>query len=278
VLAYRSLAMIDLHCHVLAGIDDGPNSSADSLAIVGAAVDAGTDTLVATPHVSRRYPNDSATISAAAERLGALLARDRSPVRLLAGAEIALAKALELDDEELARLSLGAGRWLLLEPPFSPSVPDLAPTVAELQRRGYGIVLAHPERCPALYRDIALLEALVRGGVVTSVTASSLTGAFGGAARSFALQLAGAGLIHNVASDAHSATGRPPEIARHLRRAGLAGLSEWLTEEVPRAILEGMEIPKRPPMPAPRSRWSARSLLRPKDTRSGRSRWPGASR
>ncbi len=268
--------MIDLHCHVLPGVDDGPNTPEQALAFARAAAAAGLQTLVATPHINRRYGNDSTTIASGVQRMAALLAREQVPLELRAGAEVALSRALQLDAEELARVCLGGGRWLLLEPPFRPDVPALEPTVAELQRRGHGVVLAHPERCPAFYRDLGLLESLIRGGVVTSITASSLTGAFGGAARSFARTLAEAGLIHNVASDAHDARDRPPEIASHLQRAGLGGLSDWLTEDVPRAILAGGDIPRRPraPAPAARRRWPALSRLRRKRAGDGVDRWP----
>ncbi|HEV2974720.1 MAG TPA: CpsB/CapC family capsule biosynthesis tyrosine phosphatase [Solirubrobacteraceae bacterium] len=268
--------MIDLHCHVLPSIDDGPDTPEQALAFARAARAAGVETLVATPHVNGRYRNDSATIASGVQRLAALLAREHVPLTLLAGAEVALERALELDADELERVCLGGGRWLLLEPPFRPTAPALVPTVAELQRRGHGIVLAHPERCPAFYRDLGLLESLIRGGAVTSITASSLTGAFGGAARSFALALADAGLIHNVASDAHDASDRPPEIASHVQRAGLGGLSEWLTEDVPRAILRGNEIPTRPRVPvrAARRRWSALSRSRRKRASDRSARWP----
>lgn len=238
--------MIDLHCHVLAGIDDGPASDEQSLALARAAVASGTRTLVATPHVNSRYDNDASGIAGAVERLRALLADDGSPLAIVAGAEVALSRVLEIEPDELARLCLGDGGWVLLEPPFRASAPQLVPAVELLQKRGYGVVLAHPERCPLFYRDIGLVEQLVRRGVLTSVTASSLTGSFGGAARAFALQLAEIGLLHNVASDAHDDTDRPPQIAKHIERAGLAGLGEWLTEEVPGAILAGGEIPPRP--------------------------------
>lgn len=238
--------MIDLHCHVLDGIDDGPATPDGSLALARTAVASGTRTLVATPHVNSRYENEASGIAAAVERLRALLHADGSPLALVAGAEVALSRVFEIEPDELSRLCLGDGGWLLLEPPFRASAPQLVPAVEMLQKRGYGVVLAHPERCPLFYRDIGLVEQLVRRGVLTSVTASSLTGSFGGAARAFAVQLAEIGLLHNIASDAHDDADRPPQIAKHIERAGLADLGEWLTEEVPGAILSGSEIPPRP--------------------------------
>lgn len=238
--------MIDLHCHVLDGIDDGPAMPAGSLALARAAVASGTRTIVATPHVNSRYANDAPAIAGALERLRALLRDDGQPLALVAGAEVALSRVFEIEPDELSRLCVGDGGWLLLEPPFRASAPQLVPAIEMLQKRGHGVVLAHPERCPLFYRDIGLLEQLVRRGVLTSVTASSLTGAFGGAARAFAIELAEIGLLHNIASDAHDDADRPPQIAKHIERAGLAGLGEWLTEDVPGAILSGSAIPPRP--------------------------------
>ena len=91
-----------------------------------------------------------------------------------------------------------------------------------------------------------MLESLVRAGVLTSITAGALVGRFGGEVRRFALRLAGDGMIHNVASDAHDHAHRPPGMEAELEQAGLGSLAEWLTRDVPAAILSGEEIPPRP--------------------------------
>ncbi len=116
--------------------------------------------------------------------------------------------------------------------------------VLDLQRRGHRIVLAHPERCPAFQRDAGLLEWLVRAGVLTSITASSFVGRFGGEARRLGAELLRDGLAHNVASDAHDDVRRPPSIVAELEQAGLSPLAEWLTDRSPVAILSGEEIPR----------------------------------
>ncbi len=264
--------MIDLHCHVLPGIDDGPATVEGSLELARLAAAEGTDVLVATPHVNSRYRNDAATI---AERVAALnerlaseevLTTDGRLLEVRAGAEVALTLIPELDDGQLAALGLGGGPWLLVEPPFTPVAPNLEAILLELQHVGHLIVLAHPERCPAFQRDPPALERLVRAGLLTSVTAGSLGGRFGGEARRLALALAREGLLHNVASDAHDAVNRTPEIAAELKRSGLAPLAPWLTGAVPAAILDGGEVPPAPVgaatvlEPARRGWW--RSLLR----------------
>jgi protein-tyrosine phosphatase len=238
--------VIDLHCHVLASIDDGPDAIDGSQALVAAAIASGVRTIVATPHVSWRYQNDAEKIAGLIEQLRARLAAESVELELLSGAEVAVTYLGEIDPSELARLRLGGGEWLLLEPPFVPVATALGEMVREAQRDGHRILLAHPERCPAFHRDPEMLRALVRDGVLTSVTAGSLVGRFGNTARRFALELVREELVHNVASDAHDLAGRAPGIAAELEQAGLAALTEWLTEGVPAAILHGGEIPTRP--------------------------------
>ncbi len=249
--------MIDLHSHLLPAIDDGPATVEGSLAILRAAAEAGTTMLTATPHVSARYRNDAASIAAAADLLAAARAeRKDAAVEVRLGAEVAYTLISELDSDELPRLCLGDGPWVLLEPPFNQVVAGLDATVAQLHHLGHRVLLAHPERCPAFHRDLALLESLVDAGVLTSITAGSLGGQFGSQARRLAFALLDRGLAHNVASDAHDPVSRPPSIARELRDAGRPGLEDWLTEEVPAAILAGREIPPRPAVapPPPRRR------------------------
>jgi protein-tyrosine phosphatase len=248
--------VIDLHCHVLPGIDDGPDAIEESLALVRAAAAAGTETIVATPHVSVRYPNRAEQIARSVAALGERLREERIPVEIRAGAEVAITHLQEIDPAELAQLRLGGGPWLLLEPPFVPVAIGIDRTVARLQHEGHRVVLAHPERCPAFHRDLDLLRTLVSEGVLTSITAGSLVGRFGKQVRRFARQLLAEGLLHNVASDAHDPHRRPPGMVAELERAGLRDLSGWLTVQVPQAILSGAETPPRPqPARSPRRRW-----------------------
>jgi len=252
--------VIDLHCHVLPGIDDGPETIEGSLALARASAAAGVRTIVATPHVSARYPNQHETIRERVDELSGLLAAEGVEIEILTGAEIAMTAVAEIEDSELERLRLGGGEWTLLEPPFSSVAPALEMIVGDLQRRGNRILLAHPERCPAIHRDPRMLRSLVAGGVLTSITAGSLVGRFGSTVRRFALQLVEDELVHNVASDAHDLDGRAPGIREELAQAGLGELTEWLTEEVPTAILHGGPVPVQP-------------VLERASTRPARKRW-----
>jgi protein-tyrosine phosphatase len=260
--------VIDLHCHVLAGIDDGPETIEGSVALARVAAELGTDTIVATPHVSFRYPNGSATIERLVRETNAALVDAGVALNVLAGAEIAMSQAADMDPEELAALSLGGGPWLLIECPFTSVAIGLDTLILELEEAGHRIVLAHPERCPAFQRDPEMLESLVQGGVLTSITAGSLVGRFGGTVKRFALELVEAEMVHNVASDAHDTGQRRPGMAEELQRAGLGGLVEWLTASVPAALLAGEEsLPPRPRIDLPatgatREAWWRRGPLR----------------
>jgi protein-tyrosine phosphatase len=251
--------VIDLHSHVLPGIDDGPASIEGSLQLARAVADSGVRTLLATPHVSWRYPNEADIVLPLVREVNARVQAEGIVLEIRSGAEIAMTRAAELDPSELARLTLGGGEWLLVECPFTPVATGMDTLVLDLQRRGHRVVLAHPERCPAFHRDRRPLEMLVRGGVLTSITAGSLVGRFGGEVQRFAMQLLREDLVHNVASDTHDPERRPPGMAAELEQAGLAELSDWLTEDVPAAILDGGAIPPRPEFAFP----SAKRTWRP---------------
>jgi protein-tyrosine phosphatase len=141
-----------------------------------------------------------------------------------------------------------------MEPPFTLVATGLESLVLGLQREGHSVVLAHPERCPALQRDRQVVRSLADAGVLMSITAGSLIGRFGGEVRGYALELAREGLIQNVTSDAHDSAHRRPGMTKELEQAGLAPLSDWLTLAVPAAILSGEEIPAAPARALERSK------------------------
>ncbi len=242
--------MIDLHCHVLPGIDDGPPDMDGSLALARSARAAGIKTIVATPHVNWKYRNNAATISVALRSLNAALTTAGIDLEVHAGAEVALTLAAEMEPDELSVLGLGGGRWLLIECPFTPAATGFDTVLLTLQNRGHRILLAHPERCPAFHRDPRMLSMLVNTGMLTSLTAGSLVGGFGRTVQRFARTLLADGLVHNVASDAHDQLRRPPGIADELEQAGIGWMRPWLTEEVPDAILASSDEIPAPPSPA----------------------------
>ncbi len=248
--------MIDLHTHILPGIDDGPADMQGSLAFARAALAAGTTTMVATPHVDGHYRLGVADRDAALASLRVAMAQEGIGLRVEPGAEISLDRYVDLQPEEIEQLTLGAGPYLLLEAPLSPAVGAFDSFLGSLLARGVRMVIAHPERCPTFQRHPEKLAELVRAGALTQLTAASLEGRFGRAVREASLNMLAAGLVHDLASDAHDAEHRGPEMRAGLEAAesalpGSAALADWLTVDAPGAILAGAPLPPRPPLPVP---------------------------
>jgi protein-tyrosine phosphatase len=243
--------MVDLHSHILPGLDDGPPDLAASLALARAAVAGGVRVMTATPHIDHGFGLGPETVHPAVEALRTELAREEIALDVRAGGEIALSRLPELDDGFLRGVALGGGPWLLVECPFGPGPLDLEIPVRDLRDRGHEVLLAHPERCHAVQRDPSVLARGVAAGALAQVTAGSLLGDFGGRVRSFALGLLRRGLLHVAASDSHDAVARPPGARGAFGRLerelpGARALGRWMTETVPAALLAGEPVPVRP--------------------------------
>jgi protein-tyrosine phosphatase len=245
------VAVIDLHSHILPGLDDGPESVEDALELARVATAAGTRAMATTSHVDLTFRLQPADLADARSRLAAALAYAGIELELLAGGEIAPARLPELDDDMLRALALGGGPTVLLECPFTPVGASMELMVADLGRRGFGVLLAHPERSPTFQHDPERLARLVKLGAHAQVTAGALAGDFGGTPRDAAAKMLRRGLVHVLASDTHGATDRAPD----LRVAGEqidGDQLAWMTEAAPAAILAGDPLPERPPLPRPR--------------------------
>jgi protein-tyrosine phosphatase len=265
--------VVDLHCHILPGLDDGPAQIGDSLELARAAERAGITRIAATPHVREDYPFDPLEIEPRVRQLNVELGRAAIGLEVVSGAELGITKARELDDDTVSALCLGTGAYLLVESPYTQVTDLLEQEVFELQLRGFRPVLAHPERSPSFLGDARRLAVLAERGVLCSVTAGSLAGRFGGSVQRFALELFAEGLVHNVASDAHDSTRRPPDLTAGLAalEAAMSGASEaarWYTEDVPAAILAGADLPGAPPVLTERRGWPGRLRRRARPRRS----------
>lgn len=254
--------LIDLHCHLLPGIDDGPADIDGSVALARAYLAAGITRVAATPHVNLRHRNRSAEIAERRAEVAERLAEQKIDLTIESGAEISATVAAEIGDEELRLLTLAGGDWLLVEPPSRAAAFDIHQAVFEIQRRGFKVLLAHPERNSALQRDVDLLEDLVAAGVRTQITAEALTGRFGSKAEACSRELFSRNLVHTIASDAHHATERPPGLADELKRTGHRDLVQWLCRDMPAWILDGGEEPARPGASGSESQPAGRGLLR----------------
>jgi protein-tyrosine phosphatase len=244
--------LIDLHLHVLPGIDDGPATVEEAVAMARVARDAGATTLVGTPHVDRFYSPEPDAILAAREELAGALAEEGVEIEILTGAEIALERLVDLDDAHLEAYALGTSRTLLVECPLESAAGEFTWPIRRALEGDWCVLLGHPERSPAFQRDSALLIEMVEAGARTQVTAGALAGDFGGVPRAAALSMLEANLVHVISSDAHDAGARGPDPAPG-RAAFLAEWPgaearwAWLTRVAPSAILAGLPVPARLP-------------------------------
>lgn len=232
--------MIDLHCHLLPGIDDGPASMAEALALCRHAVAAGITHSVVTPHVHPgRYANDAPSIAVVAASLRRALTEAGIPLAISFSGEV------RISPEILPMVEAGLipfhGEWegrrvMLLEFPHSHIPPGSDRLIRWLQQRGITPLIAHPERNKDVMRDLGRLHEFVAAGCLFQVTAGSLAGRFGGAAQERACDIVLAGWATVLASDAHNLHARPPELAE-----GLAVAIELVGECAARALV--MENP-----------------------------------
>jgi protein-tyrosine phosphatase len=239
--------MIDLHIHLLPGVDDGPVDLQEAVELCRLAAEQGCEALIATPH--QRHPSWLNTDS---DHLRQLLARLAETVgdspRLALGAEIRVDSGLldELDDlSGSGLLSLADSRYLLLELDRSGLGPSPESLVHELAVIGWSPIIAHPEFVPALSSSLALLRRLASAGGLFQLTATSLLGGFGKRVRRWCLEAVDAGLAHFVASDAHGVSWRPPQMAEareELRARWGDETARRLMVDNPRAVLEAREL------------------------------------
>lgn len=245
--------MIDLHSHVLPGLDDGAQDMKEALAMCLAAAKDGVTHLVATPHYQPEDPGFTMEqVAVAVERINDALAKRGVGLTLEAGAEVMMSpRLLDLAREGLLPTLGRGGRYVLLEMPPQAAIRGLDELVFQLGLLGLAPIIAHPERTWSGRDNWNWLEDLVRQGCLVQITAMSLTGAFGSQPKRTAERLARLGLCHLVASDAHSARHRPPVLSG--ARKHLVGLwdeptAQSILEVWPEQVLAGEpvdpELPK----------------------------------
>jgi protein-tyrosine phosphatase len=236
---------VDIHCHCLPGLDDGPPTLADALALCRALVDDGITTVIATPHQLGAFDNISAsTIRAATAALQKALDAHHLPLTLMPGAEV------RVDDRFASRFEAGeiqtlaAGAYLLLELPHSTMI-DLRPLIDYLTSRKITPILSHPERQDTLTRSPGVLMPWIARGALLQVTAGSLTGHFGPAVQRSAWEFVDAGWVSLIATDAHDIAQRSPTMTAAIE-ALASRLGHALTRRLcianPQAVLNSTFI------------------------------------
>jgi len=248
--------MVDIHCHILPGIDDGPEDLAASLAMARAAASAGITTVAATPHLRQDFPK--VKIDEIADRcaeLSAVVAAEGIDLTIAPAGEVGLGWALDADDTALRQASYGQrGTDILIETPTigGPMLPTL---IGQVAARGYRVTLAHPERLSDFQEDSETLEQLVLRGVILQVNAD---GVLGNPRKSRSAKLARglvkSGIASVVASDGHRGAeyrpiGRLADARRELETLQTDSVVEGLVSATPAAILAGAALPAKPRMP-----------------------------
>jgi protein-tyrosine phosphatase len=240
--------MIDLHCHILPGVDDGPRSLGEAVAMCRMAAEEGCEAMVATPHQRRGawWNSDLAALAALRRELQQAVGPS---LRILPGGEIHVDSELLAEIERLPAgggvLPLAGSRYLLIEFGSNQTGGEAINLVHELAVAGWRPIIAHPEFIPWL--DLSLVERLVELGATTQVTAMCVTGDFGRQSQQDALELLAAGLVHFVASDSHGIQRRPPGLRRACQViAGRWGeeMARRLSADNPRAVIEHRPLPE----------------------------------
>jgi protein-tyrosine phosphatase len=239
--------MIDLHTHILPGVDDGTRSLEEAREVALDAAAEGVTVLAATPHVRDDYPTTAEVMEEGVAELRADFAAQGIPVQVVPGAEVDIGILWALPQEELRRLTLAqTGRYLLLEMPYRGWPVALDTAVTRLVWLGITPLLAHPERNPEVQDRPERLRTLVDAGALAQVTAASLNGGLDRASQAAAVRLLELRLAHVLASDTHG-----PHITREgmgaaTRRLADPDLARYLTIEAPGAIIAGEPVPERP--------------------------------
>ncbi len=239
--------MIDIHSHVLAGLDDGARSLDMSAAMVRVAVETGTTDLVASPHANLDFKFDPALVE---ERIDELR-KVAGPLRIHTGCDFHL--YFDNIQDALAhpsKYTINHKSYLLVEFPDLLIAKTTPEVFRQLLQRGMTPIITHPERNFLLHKRMEEMESWIQSGCLVQVTAQSLLGRFGAEARKVAQELMKRGLVHFIASDAHDAEDRPPRLdLAYNYVAGRYGRerAEFLFVRNPRAVIDGEVLPQQPP-------------------------------
>lgn len=257
--------MIDLHSHILPGIDDGAKTLDESLAMARIAVADGIHTLACTPHIyPGMYMNDGPGIAHACARLQTELDRHDIALKLVVGADVHLVPGL-IEGLKSGRVpTLNGSRYFLLEPSHTTPPPRLEESVFNLITAGYTPIITHPERLTWVESHYPVFLRLIAQGAWMQVTAGALTGVFGKRAKYWGERFIGEGHTHLLATDAHSTGRRLPRLTEGLevarRLVGEREASRLVTER-PTAVMKNLSaqgfglIHKEADRPSMISRW-----------------------
>lgn len=239
--------MVDIHHHLLPGLDDGSTDLETSVAMARMAAEDGITHIVATPHSNDRYRFNRQTNEDMLDTLRERLAREGVSITLGSGCDF----HLSYDNIQDARnhphkYSINGKEYLLIELADHAIPPQIDDSFYDLRLAGLTLILTHPERNPTLQRDHARLKAWIQQGMLVQITTSSVVGQMGQTAEKMAHKLLSDRWVHFLATDAHNTTRRPPKMrAAFDVVAGKYGAdyAQAICKDNPLAVFEGRPLP-----------------------------------
>jgi protein-tyrosine phosphatase len=206
--------LIDLHSHILPGVDDGAQTIDDAVAIAKMAVADGIEVMACTPHfMPGLYDNSAADIRLRVSRLNEHFVSEGIDLALVVGGDAHIRPDFVNELQAGNILSLHDSRYVLFEPPHISKPQRFEELLFNVQMSGFVPILTHPERFRWIENNYETFQDLAKNGVWMQLTAGSLTGRFGKRSRYWAQKMLGEGLVSIIATDAHNVTSRPPLLA-----------------------------------------------------------------
>ena len=207
--------MIDIHSHILPGIDDGARNMEMSLAMLKIAEENGTKTIVATPHyIKGIYENEFNKVFKAYEELILIAKKSNLNIEILLGQEVMLDKHSLKLCKSLSLKGINDTRYMLIEFPMDAIPKDAFDLIYELRLLNYIPIIAHPERYKYIYEEITKINEFIEEGCCFQINTGSLQGIFGKKIKDCATQLVAQGLVNFIASDTHSLNTRNPSLVK----------------------------------------------------------------
>ena len=232
--------MIDIHCHILPDIDDGPKTFAESVAMARIAAQDGIACIVATPHLNEKL-YDPVEITRRVAWLNHLLRQEKLPLTIMAGADVSVV----FRPDQVAGFTINETSYILVEFPHSHLPKNAKDILFQFVVSGYKPIITHPERNPTITGNPRALLDLLGDDMYVQITAGSLTGEFGKDCRQCAVHLLQAGAVDVIASDGHSTTYRKPVLSGGMQVAAEvvgAEAAQRMVFSTPARIIAGIDI------------------------------------
>jgi len=242
--------MIDIHCHILDGIDDGAQDLDASLNMIKHAVNEGITKIIATPHHKNgKYDNVASSIKDKVIELNKTIKEHNLPIEILPGQESRIYGDLLEDYDKGEILTLNHSKYLFIEFPSNHVPRYTKKLLFDIQLAGLSPIIVHPERNSEIIENPSILYKLVEQGAATQVTASSVTGHFGKKIKKFSLQLIESNQAHFIASDAHNLSGRSFRLREAYDEIGKEFGRDlvYMFQENAELVVEGNTIYRQPP-------------------------------